>query len=694
MLLACGDDVPEDDPTEDLVPPLAVGEPVGFDEVIIGPQVGNQELSAVAVRGSRFMVAFRDIPTSSIELLDVGSDGTALATIVTAAVGTFIVGLACLPDGTCLLAYRDLELDLQLIRVAPDNTLIDAQPLRVDIGAPLEGLQVGADATAFVVVYTDQQSNIDAFRIGPSGPPGAAFAVTGYLTNDFMTFGFLGCHAAGCFLGNNRSFVHLGSDQSVTPIAVPSGFSEIGPIACGTSSCLLVDRSTDGVDPIEVARVSLSGTVEGSISITGGSGFQSTTDGSDFLVVTGSGVPPQAMRIPQTGAVVASATFDIVDGTPACTDGHCMLFATGNTVDQEGENGPAVQNDVVGTRLDGTTLIDPSPQILTLSANGQGERVLAAFDGAGYLVRWKEERLGTLREHVAIREGDTWPVETSTRLPIRAGFVDSVGWTGTRFLAVGKSPTFPNPPAAVTISSDAELLDDMPFAWPGGGLTCNASGCVAFAATQSGLELVQLDAEGRPIGDLVRFAGVSGVPIAVDDHFVLIEITAQPISTLRAQRIDLDGTTDSAEVSTLEPPASVTSSGTVTCNAVGLTVLYVDQDLHARAVVLDQTTLVPVAPPLDLGPVRASGGLGCSSLGDDALAGWVGDDGVTYVARIDAGGNLRGDITPVLVPVTGGFRGATRFVVTEGLGEVLLVATGFDERPEFFAPRLRVVTIR
>jgi hypothetical protein len=529
-------------PSWSLVAALAISTEIAMDAPVRAP--GDGAMEALSAHGDGHLLVWS--AHGRLRVSPVDTAGVALAPAA---------GLPALADGTDqadavaafgagahLVVWRE-GAALRAARVAPDGSVLDAEPLGVADDAAPVAPRVAWDGAVFRVAWVELGgARLRVARVAPGGalldtvPLDAGRAAVG-----------AGAVVLGCLPGTCLAWWSADPWASLVPDPASGTFLYVE----------LVADTVGGGGHVWVRRVSATGEVLDAPGLRLSGPFadrpRGVHDGTSWLVAwdeaRGSPIAPRAgwaARIDAAGVSLDPLGGFVLPMLPgagpgACAGGACLLVS-----------------DAGGLVVRGGAADAAGPRPLAVAGNTQREPGLAAGTG-GALAVWQDRR-----DDAA---GDVWSVPLDAtgaprgapapieRAPGAAGAA-APAWTGDAWLVVwldqGHDPRLPVRVRAARVAPDgtpgpAVVAVDAIAAAPSGlALACGgAGGCLAAWGGSGRVRAAHLDALGRarePGGFAVAPVPAQDVAAtALPDGHVVAWVTVEGEPGVHAARLDASG---------------------------------------------------------------------------------------------------------------------------------------------------------
>ena len=506
VLLACGDHHAGPGPQNDAPPPvvdagLSIGDPISLDEVVPGWEVDSQQEPSVAISDDTFFVAWRaNLPDhSAIEAAHFRPDGTRVEAMpaVLGIPGVCGVHAACAADGTCGVLGGQTDAmgncQLQLVRVRADGSLVDASPVQI---ATSLNPQIGGHDTGFIVSY-DEANATSIVRFGTTGPALAPPSVAS--TNG----GEIGpCDSAGCWLETgDRTFLHIAGDGTTTTLTTPAELDPQEPMIATTGSTFVFSKIAG------VQRVTSGGVLLDASPIPIFDGFISmrphgAIDQAGFVFE----MVGKVQRLAFDGSLTTAHPYAIAaEGELACLPTRCL---------EVGATSTPFGLHVVGTRIDGDTIVDvTTPLALTTAANSQRTPVIA--DGGDHaVVIWQDERIDGAGPRLATLTTQLSSSTATDAVPILIAAIDG------GYIALTRSQL-------ERLDTTGAVQSTTPFV-DASGLACGTMSCAVVSRDSIDighpLTALLISFGGQRLGSVGMYSGQGGdspVVARQGDHYVV-----------------------------------------------------------------------------------------------------------------------------------------------------------------------------
>jgi len=451
------------------------------DDPVSGPALGRQRLPQVAFDGTNFLVVWVD-ERAQVDVEPIAASALIYAARVspTSGVldpsgilvggllrGTLTMQSTARPavsfDGTnYLIVWKQVDLDASYAilgrRVAPSGTLIDAAPFVIapKTSTILTFPRSAFDGTNHLVIWNDQSSagSVRAARVSAAGlvldPNGIVLAA-----DAGASLPAIGCSTASCYAawssGASLYARRLGASDGGPSLLGPTTLGQygssnelgaIGPaVSVGSELALVTAPPPSGDTSHALLRYALrpdggvgwplpDGGVQNGVALPS-DGFPAsqswsafdgsrhrvvwsdTRDLSDLVMVPVSpdgGVPVGADGGASPPARVPTTDAGAMQPSIVCAAASCL------TAWQESEYAP--RQDVYAARIDPSGAPDPTPLLVSTSANNELLPV-AASDADGAFVVWLDDREPPLRHSLfGARIGPDGTSRDRTALPI------------------------------------------------------------------------------------------------------------------------------------------------------------------------------------------------------------------------------------------------------------------------------------
>jgi hypothetical protein len=428
---------------------------------------------------------------------------------------------------------------LSAVRVAPDGSLLDAQPIAIASPGSDAAYLLASDGAGWAVLWagrTAGSADLRGARIGASGtvldPGGVQILPETYFVRPIDSIAFC----------KDRYLVVWGADAGIvglrlsptlqkldpSPITIAGGayFESAPEIAGNGTEFYLVWTESDNsywVNQIKGSRVSLAGVaatpagVPVNENLSGGSGADVAWDGTRWVAAwTGAGA--FANRISAAGSVLDGTGFQLASGT--------VLYDARDIAAAGAPGGGAkavwtdyrnhLENDIWGAMAGASGTAGPNAIVGLSAPSQQSPRVV--WNGNGYTVAYLSLTSGGGRVLVQRLDAggaaiDQHPVEVAAGPDVVEPWI---AWSGTRYLVVWKTRSDVRVHAR-RLAPDLSLQDVAPIeVMAGDGPSVAALGDVFLVAAQNSPSYWQwrdtyaqrIDgATGAKLGGLIGLAG-------------------------------------------------------------------------------------------------------------------------------------------------------------------------------------------